>query len=333
MKKRIFLLVAVLCIFPSHELFAAWTQAKGYSYNQFSLSHYRTVEKYTTLHRDEEGSLITTSGDIIKHEEAEFNSTKLSYYGEYGITDKITVIASFPYDWQRSNDTKRYAGEDGPSGIGDINLGMRYQLVPNLFGSGVLMSVQGEVKIPEAYDYDHPLFNLSLGDGQYDTSFILKFGRGLGKGYAWLDVGYKYRFENDKFDPETFKPSDIFKVAFGGGYSIVSWLSLTGYVEYAQAVGNAEVSDEMIARSFSTGLGADTAEDELIKDTLSLEKNALSASVGLQFNIAPGMQTVLSYSTDLEGFGDLRTKNSALGQTVSLAFVCTGQGFLIPCLK
>jgi hypothetical protein len=57
--------------------------------------------------------------------------------------------------------------------------------VPDLFGSGVLMSVQGDVKIP-TYDYDHPLFNLSLGDGQYDASMKLKFAGALVKGTAGL---------------------------------------------------------------------------------------------------------------------------------------------------
>jgi hypothetical protein len=315
------LLFAVLCIFSSHEVFAAWTQAKGHSYNQLSLSYYKTVKKFTTLVRDDEENLIDTDGKIYRNEEEEFTSTKITYYGEYGITDRLTVIATIPYDWQRSNDTMRYAGEDGPSGLSDINLGMRYQLVPDLFGSGVLMSVQGEVKIPAAYDYDHPLFNLSLGDGQYDATGLIQFGRGLGKGYGWLNVGYKYRFENDKFDPETFKPSDEFKITFGGGYAITSWLSLTGYVDMIKAVGNAEVSKAMIVRSYSTGLGAATAKDELIKDTLSLEKDDMSVSVGLQFNLSPTMQAVVSYTRDISGFGDFKTKNAALGQTYSLAFV------------
>ncbi len=113
------------------------------------------------------------------------------------------------------------------------------------------MSVQGEVKIPEAYEYDNPLFNLSQGDGQYDTTLLLQFGRGLGKGYAVFNIGYKYRFENDQFDPETFKPSDEFKMTLSGGYAITSWLSLTGSVDWKDSVGNAEVSDEMYEKIFN----------------------------------------------------------------------------------
>jgi hypothetical protein len=323
MKKKIFAVLLILsgCIFVSHEALAAWTQAQGHSYNSLGFSYYRTAEKFTTLHRDADENLTTTNGDIFKDTQEEFTSTKIGYYGEYGITDTLTVIGSFWWDWQRSNDTMRYAGQDGPSGIGDITLGLRYNLSPNLWGSGVLMSVQGEVKIPEAYKYKNPLFNLSLGDGQYDTTFLLQFGRGLGKGYAVFNIGYKYRFENDKFDPETFKPSDQFKMSLSGGYAVTSWLSVIGGLDWINSVGNADVSEALVTRSFETGLRRSTARSELIRDTLAIEQNDLSGTVGLQFNLTPKWQTVVSYSSDLAGGGYFSTKNNAYGQTVAINLV------------
>jgi len=127
MKRRIIAVLLILCgsIFISHEVFAAWTQAKGHSYNSLGLSYYKTTSKFTTLTRDADENLITTSGETFKNQEEEFTSTKIGYYGEYGITDTLTGIASFWWDWQRSNDTMRYANADGPSGIGDITLGLR----------------------------------------------------------------------------------------------------------------------------------------------------------------------------------------------------------------
>jgi hypothetical protein len=323
MRKRIFAVLLILCgsIFISHEAFAAWTQAKGHSYNSLGLSYYKTTEKFTTLHRDSESELTTTSGSTYLDQAEEFNSTKISYYGEYGITDTLTAVASVWWDWQRSNDTMNFDNEDGPSGIGDITLGLRYNLSPNLLGSGVIMSVQGQVKIPEAYDYNHPLFDLSQGDGQYDTTLLLQFGRGLGKGYAVFNVGYKYRFENDQFDPETFKPSDEFKMTLAGGYAVTSWLSLTGSLDWKDSLGNADVSNEMVTRSFETGLKKSTARNELIRDSLALEQSALNGTVGLQFNIAPNVQTILSYSSDLSGGGYFKTSNNALGRTVGLNLV------------
>jgi len=324
MRKKLFAVFLILsgCIFISHDVFAAWTQAKGHSYNSLGLSYYKTTAKFSTIHTDSEGTVTTTSGEIYKDQAEEFTSTKLGYYGEYGITDTLTAIGSLWYDWQRSNDTMRYAKEDGPSGIGDITLGLRYNLSPNLFGSGVLMSVQGEVKIPEAYKYEHPLFDLSQGDGQYDSTLLLQFGRGLGKGYAVFNIGYKYRFENDKFDPETFKPSDQFKMSLSGGYAVTSWLSLNGSLDWAKSIGNAEVSNEMYERYLTTGVEAGSkARNQLIIDTLTIESDDLSGTIGLQFNITPQLQTVLSYSRDLVGDGYFSTRNNAFGETVALNLV------------
>jgi hypothetical protein len=221
------LVFLIISFFTGGEAFAGWTQPKGHAYNQLTFSHYATGKKFTTLDFDSNGEIIGITGDDVRRTEtAGFTSTKISYYGEYGIVDTLTVFVSGGWDWQESDDTIKFAGENGPSGIGDIDLGLRYNLVQNLFGSGVITSFQGTVKIPEAYEYRNPLKFLSLGDGQYDLTLALLFGRGLGKGYAWLNTGYKFRLENDKFSPINFKPSDQVKVSFGGGYSITSWLSL-----------------------------------------------------------------------------------------------------------
>jgi hypothetical protein len=323
MKRRIFAVLLILCgsVFISHEVFAAWTQAKGHSYNSLGLSYYKTTQKFTTLHTEDD-VVTTTSGKTYNEQQEEFNSTKIGYYGEYGITDTLTGVTSFWWDWQHSNDTKKYANEDGPSGIGDITLGLRYNLSQNLLGSGALMSVQAEVKIPEAYDYDHPLFYLSQGDGQYDTTLLLQFGRGLGKGYAVFNIGYKYRFENDEFDPETFKPSDEFKMTFSGGYAITSWLSLTGGLSWKDSVGNAEVSDEMLERYYTTGnKKGSKSRNRLIRDTLTLEQDALNGTIGLQFNLTPKWQTSVSYSRDLSGVGYYKTSNNALGKTYAINLI------------
>ncbi|MBI5056716.1 MAG: hypothetical protein HZB61_08890 [Nitrospirae bacterium] len=338
MKKRIFITVMFLTavIFISDEAFSAWTQAKGHSYNQLGLSYYKTTKKFTTIENKVNpgpppslGEIETVHAKAYRRSEEEFTSTKITYYGEYGITDILTIYTAIPFDWQRSNDNIRYGDDLGPSGIGDVNLGLRYNLTQNVLGTGTLMSVQGETKIPTYIynaDYENPLDHLSLGDGQYDATLLLQFGRGFGKGYGWLNAGYKYRFENNIVKHHSFKPSDQFKVSFGGGYPVTSWLSLTGYIDWFRSVGNAEVSNELVDRSkaeagIKTAPNKDTAKAELILDSLGLEPNDLNLSVGLQFNITPEIQTVLSYSRDLDGFGYFKTENYALGETFGIALV------------
>ena len=280
MNKRTWIIVLLLIgsILISSNAFSAWTQAKGHSYNQLTFSYYVTDHKFTTIEHDvddhgEIGAITNPNGTNHREPQAKFESQKVTYYGEYGITDKLTIFTAIPYDWQTSDDTIKYAGESGPNGLGDINLGLRHSLVGNLFNTGALMSIQGEVKIPEAYDYGFPLTQLSLGDGQYDATIALLFGRGFDWGYAWANIGYKFRFENDEYDPITFDPSDQVKISFGGGYPITSWLAIRGIVAYTAAVGNADVSEALIRENYKFGGIAEHGDAVLIKDSLGLEAN------------------------------------------------------------
>jgi len=323
MNKRTWSIVLLLIgsILISSNAFSAWTQAKGHSYNQLTFSYYVTDHKLSSIGTDADGVILDINSSVTRKEQATFESQKVTYYGEYGITDKLTIFTAIPYDWQTSDDTIKYAGESGPNGLGDINLGLRHSLVGNLFNTGALMSIQGEVKIPEAYDYGFPLTHLSLGDGQYDATIALLFGRGFDWGYAWANIGYKFRFENDEFDPMTFDPSDQVKISFGGGYPVTSWLAIRGIVAYTAAVGNASVSDELIRENYKYGGIAVHGDTVLIKDSLGLEADVLSAGIDLAFTIAPNVQTVISYNKDFEGIGDFGTKDTGQGESFGIALV------------
>jgi len=328
MKKKALVVLIVLFIwslFLSDTVLAAWTQAKGHAYNQLTFSYYVTRERFTTVKYDgagfsNSGTIHSTGGGVEKVQTAKFTSTGFTYYGEYGITDSLTVFTGIPFwKWSYSDDTVKYSGGRGPSGVGDIDFGLRYNLFPSLLGN--VVSIQGAVKIPETYKYEHPLTDLSLGDGQYDAMFLLQAGRGLGKGYAWLNAGYKFRFENEKHDPFNFKPSDQIKVSLGGGYSVTSWLSIRGLVDWTKSVGNASVSQELIVENYKYGGFARSEDNVLIRDTLGLEPDALTAGIDLAFNIKSNIQAVLSYNRDLEGIKPFESKDWSLGDTFSLALV------------
>ena len=322
MRKKAFAGIIVfltLTVFVSEPTFAAWTQAKGHAYNQLTVSQYVTGKKFTTVQADYDNIVKGTGDDIRVIRTAGFVSESISYYGEYGITDTLTVFTSIPWKWIKTNATAKQLGDDGPEGVGDIDLGLRYNLTQNVLGTGTVMSIQGAVKIPEAYEYGHPLKESSLGDGQYDAKLELLFGRGFGKGYAGLTAGYKYRFENSEH--YSFKPSDQVSIKIWGGYAVLSWLSIRGLVDWTKSVGNAEVSEELIIENYQYG-GFDRSKDNvLIRDTLGLEPSYLNASMSLAFNITQKIQTVLSYGTDLKGIPPFESRDSAKGETFSVACV------------
>ena len=84
-------------------------------------------------------------------------------------------------------------------------------------------------------------------------------------------------------------------------------------------MGNADVSEELQAL-FLVPSGLKTHGDKaVILDSLALEQDALSAGLALAFTVKPGLQVVLSYDTTIAGFSIIETKNSAIGETLSLA--------------
>lgn len=301
--------------FMSRPAFSAWTQAKGHAYNQLSFSYYLSEKKYSTL-----------SGGLRSISQPKFEDYKLTYYGEYGVTNSLTVFTSIPYVRIKSEDVKKETGDYGPNGVGDIDLGARYKLSDNIGGTGILMSVQGTVKIPEAYEFRDPAeFEVpvefqALGSGQYDAQLSLLFGKGFAKGYVVVNTGYRYRFENHDYDH--FKPSDQLKIRVDGGYSVHPKVSLRGSIDWTKSVGNASVSRELVINNDKFG-GASKVdgEENIIKDALSLESDILTLGAAVAYSFAQKWQTVISYTTDIKGFGDFGTRDSGKGEAYSIALV------------
>ncbi|MEW6599476.1 MAG: hypothetical protein AB1499_00755 [Nitrospirota bacterium] len=332
-KMVLMFLLSAACIFISSNAFAAWTQAKGHSYNQLTLSHYKTAEKFTTIEKypeveddDRSGEVKDPNSKNERNEEEEFTASKLSYYVEYGIVDNLTVIFSGGYEYVRSNDILAQTDElDSVTGIGDLILGLRQKISDNVAGGP--LSVQLDIKIPEAYDYDNPVNYQNLGDGQYDALLKLKYGHGFSWGYAVLDAGYKYRFENRQLGDYTFKPSDTVVIGISGGYNAASWLSIRGKLDWEKSTGNARVSDEYVTYAAGYGVDEKFGKKVMVLDTLGLEKDSLTAGLALAFTVAKNMQVVASYDWTLDGtgpfkdwnFGVFKTRNASIGETLSLA--------------
>ncbi len=325
MKKELLvsLLVLVLAVgFVSKEVFAGWTQAKGHAYTELSYAYYVTDERYSTTLNDSSGALIGT-GDSFTHltNIPKFESWTIKFYGEYGITDTLTVLTAIPYKWLRPQAVVDATGKTGPNDLGDIDVGVRYNLLKSLFGGP--LSVQGKVKVPEAYKYTDPLTTLNLGDGQYDAELGLMYGKSLGKGkgYTKILAAYNYRFPNTEF--YTFKPSDQIKVMLGGGYAIIPKFSIRGHLNYTRSVGNAKVSDGMITDAIlKEQILAWTQDNMLIREVLRLEEQAISLSADLVYSITPKIQTVFSAEIKgIKGIGDIRTRNANIGKIISLAMV------------
>lgn len=178
---------AVLCILictVSQAFAGAWTQPAGNSYNRMAVNYYYADRNFTD------------NGDCMAFaNHGEFEDFNLSYYLEYGLTDKTTLLTSLYYKQiEHEDDTI----EMRSYGMGDVDLGLKYRLIDV---PGGVFSMQGLVKIPELYDEDD---SLPLGNGQYDYELRILYGQSLSRlfpGYCNFEIGYRWRTEapSDEF--------------------------------------------------------------------------------------------------------------------------------------
>ena len=116
-----------------------------------------------------------------------FKDRNISFYAEYGLTERLTALTSLYYKKIKKEDNYIEMETDG---IGDIDLGLKYAIFK---GNKGVISVQGLLKIPETYDKKNML---PLGNGQYDYEFRLLLGKSLWPaipGYLNIEIGYRWR--------------------------------------------------------------------------------------------------------------------------------------------
>ena len=116
-----------------------------------------------------------------------FKNTNFNVYWERGLKDNLTFFATGSFsDLENVTDGAETSG----SGVGDIDLGLKYRLVDG----PVIVSVQGLFKAPYLYSDDS---ELPLGNGQEDFEGKLLFGKSFGAlGYGGLEVGYRVRTDD-----------------------------------------------------------------------------------------------------------------------------------------
>lgn len=161
---------------PALCLAGAWTRERGSSYQRVSMNYYNARNKF-----DNSGSRADLPMD------GRFRDANMGYYMEYGLSDSLTAIGSSYY---KSIEYKDSAVLRRTYGFSDIEVALR-QLLHRTEASAV--SLQGLVKIPEAYDKKD---KLPLGNGQYDYEARVLYGTSLWKyfpGYTNLEVAYRYR--------------------------------------------------------------------------------------------------------------------------------------------
>lgn len=207
---------------------SGWTKANTEGFYQLSFNRFSS-EDYFTL----DGEQLKTN---------QFTQNSLVFYGEYGITDKFTVIANWPLQvWNGFSSTETV------SGLGDLRLEFKHALLKKYLPLAI--SVAPELPIGKANNFaqsklnDFESINLPSGDGEFNvwTTLATSFSLPNAPLYGNLFGSYNYRTE---YDGISF--SDQIGLGIEFGYKIADLVWVNSRINALTSVDDIEVITDFV---------------------------------------------------------------------------------------
>jgi hypothetical protein len=161
---------------------SGWTKEKTEGFYQLSFQSMKSNDYYSL------------AGDLL--ETNQFSQQSLVFYGEYGITDKFTIIANWPLQTWNGFETTETV-----SGLGDLRLEFKHALLKKYFPLSI--AVAPELPIGKANNFaqstvnDFEQINLPSGDGEFNvwTTLASSFSLPTIPLYGNIFGSYNYRTE------------------------------------------------------------------------------------------------------------------------------------------
>ncbi len=172
-----FVFILALAILTTTTSFGqAWTKEKGKSFLKLD---------FTTITGNK---LFNDKSEVVDFQDYSFNT--VSFYGEYGITHKLTAVGYIPLLQSNSLKASASGPEASNAGFGDVDMGFRYAISKEKFPLAVTVMLG----IPSGDNKDAN--QLYTGDGEFNQ--IVKLASGVGKENWWLQggVGFNNRSKN-----------------------------------------------------------------------------------------------------------------------------------------
>jgi len=181
------ILIIILVFLFTSSAFSQWTKGKGKGYYKVS-GWYLEADEHFTANGDKDPNLTRS----------QFN---VNFYGEYGITDKLDVIAYVPF-FSRVTENDEISGTTGQelsegesfNSFGDLDLGVRYSLFKN---STYAISATLKFGIPTGDDAGGSDGSFQTGDGEFNQLLQTNFGASFNlwkiPSYAKVYLGYNNR--------------------------------------------------------------------------------------------------------------------------------------------
>ena len=214
------LLSLVLCCTQARA--GAWVQPhKGY-YLKLSAGYLSTTREFNY-----QGKRLDILAEHPAFEDASFRDLDLTAYLEYGLTARLTLIATLPFKALRSARTARIGGglvkareQVHTTGAADLTLSLRHALLV----SPVALSLQGGLKLPLGYENTPANKGPPLGTSEPDAEAWMLAGRSLHPWPLYVSAGLGYRRRRGPLHDEFLYAAEVgctagrllFKLALDG---------------------------------------------------------------------------------------------------------------------
>ncbi|OSY89034.1 hypothetical protein WH52_05075 [Tenacibaculum holothuriorum] len=213
--KKLSLLLVFVAVSVSAQ--SPWTKKKNEGYVQLSFT---TISNYDKVYGNPD---YTTNRKVTDN--------TLQLYGEFGLTDKTTLIASVPLKMIKTGDLVQPTAlitEDSKTSLGNIQLGVKH----NFYNKKWLLTGQLTVEANTG-TYD-ATSGLRTGYDAWTFTPLFVAGRGFDKWYIQASTG---------FDIRTNDYSSTYKLGGEVGYKAVDWLWVAGFLDGVASLKNGNVNN------------------------------------------------------------------------------------------
>jgi len=189
--KKLIILVSLTVLSHSSWAGGGWPAKRGGGY--FKLSEYFIRS----------GSYYAPNGEVIDIATAGIYITSL--YGEYGITDKFTIIGYVPFfsratlNRQVDRNGMLIAEGDAVNSFGDTDISLKYGLITN---KPIVMSASLTFGLPLGNNMGGETGVLQTGDGEFNTMLTLEASKGIDGGKGWVNTLLAFNNRSNNFSDE-----------------------------------------------------------------------------------------------------------------------------------
>lgn len=207
---------------------SGWTKGKKEGFYQLSYQSMTSKDYYTLG-----GELLETN---------QFSQQSMVFYGEYGVTDRFTIIANLPLQtWNGFETTEKV------SGLGDLRLEFKHAILKKYLP--LTISVAPELPIGKANNFakstinDFEQINLPSGDGEFNVWSTIASSFALPKApfYGTFFAAYNMRTEYDGI-----QFSDQYALGAEIGYHIASKVWVNARLNALATVGDVRVATDFV---------------------------------------------------------------------------------------